>query len=249
MKIVGIIQARMGSSRFPGKVLKEAAGKPLILHMVERVLRCRRLDGLCVATSQGVKDDPLAAVVQRSPVRVYRGSESDVLDRYWKAAREEQADAVVRLTGDCPLHDPEVIDEVVDAYLKQKDSVDYLSNTLMRTYPDGLDVEVFSFEALRRAANEAADPFHREHVTPYIHRFRDGGGGPFRVAHHTLNSDFSHLRWTVNEPVDYRFVKQVFERLYPQDPAFGWLDVLSLMTREPHLLEINRHLVGQQGVA
>lgn len=241
MKVVGVIQARMGSSRLPGKVLKEVAGKPLLVHMLDRVLRSCRLDSVCLAIPIGSADDPIVDAINNR-VTIYRGSEEDVLSRYLIAASGEDADVVVRLTADCPLHDPEIIDDVVSAYNDRSHEVDYLSNTLTRTFPDGLDVEVFSFEALSRAEQEAVSPYHREHVTPYIYCSKDKVGSLFRIAEHKGMVDFSHLRWTVDEKEDYLLVKAIYEKLYPHNPAFGWMDIVSLVTRDLRLLQLNSHL-------
>jgi spore coat polysaccharide biosynthesis protein SpsF (cytidylyltransferase family) len=232
-RVVGILQARVGSTRLPGKVLLPAVGTPLIVHMIQRVRRAATLSALWLATSASPENDPLAALGSELGVPVFRGSEDDVLSRFAEIAERASADVVVRLTGDCPLHDPGVIDEVVRHFLRA--DADYVSNSLVPTYPDGLDVEVFSRTALDRAHREAQTPLQREHVTPYIHRFHDGPG-PFRVEHHRGPADFSHLRWTVDEPADYEFVRQVFEALHPANPAFGWLDVVALVTRKPALL-------------
>ena len=248
MKVVGIIQARTRSTRLPGKALREVCGKPLILHMLERVLRSLTLDAICLATSKEAADDPLASLGEAVGVSVFRGSESDVLDRFWRAARRENPDVVVRLTGDCPLHDPALIDEVIGAFLKRRGELDYLSNTLRRTYPDGLNVEVFSFGALDRAAKEATDPFHRIHVTPYIYQSGgERGGRAFRIGNHMGQADFSHLRWTVDEREDLEFVRKVFEALLPGKPDFSWQDVIALLTRTPAMLHLNPHLLANEG--
>lgn len=235
-RVVAILQARIGSTRLPGKVLLPAVGKPLIAHMIERVRRARRINEFWLATSASPENETLAQTVEALGVSVFRGSEEDVLSRFADVAARSRADVVVRLTGDCPLHDPAVIDEVIAHYLNA--DVDYVSNSLVPTYPDGLDVEVFSREVLDLAHRDAVNPVHREHVTPFIHRFHDAPG-PFRVEHHAGPADFSHLRWTVDEPADYAFVCRVFESLYPRNPDFGWLDVLALLTREPALLGQN----------
>ncbi len=245
-RTIAILQARMGSTRLPGKVLLPAAGKPLIEHMIERVRRAKTLDGLWLATSVDTVNDPLADCVDALGVPVFRGDENDVLSRYATVAQQAQADVVVRLTGDCPLHDPDVIDETVGIMLSRLDEIDYASNSLQATYPDGLDVEVFTRAALDRAQREASTQLQREHVTPFIHRYQDGPG-PFRVLHVHGRADFSHLRWTVDEPADYEFVRRIFDTLYPVRPDFGWLDVLALLTRQPELLTYNSHIVRNEG--
>ncbi len=246
MKVVGILQARMGSTRLPGKVLMRAAGMPLIRHMVDRVLRASRLDELWLATSEDPANDPLAGEMAAAAVPVFRGSEDDVLSRFAAVAQKTGADWVVRLTGDCPLHDPEIIDAVIGYAIDHADRFDYACNSLRPTYPDGLDVEVFTAKALLRAAREAITPLQREHVTPFIHRHHDGPG-PFRVGHFVGPADFSHLRWTVDEPEDYQVVKEIFEALYPANPEFGWLDILALVTRRPELIVCNSSILRNEG--
>jgi spore coat polysaccharide biosynthesis protein SpsF len=246
LKVVAILQARMGSTRLPGKVLLPAAGKSLIRHMLDRVGRCSTIDELWLATSEDKANNPLAAEVEKAGVNVFRGSEDDVLSRYATVAKRTGADWVVRLTGDCPLHDPSIIDTVVRFAIEHASEFDYVSNSLQPIYPDGLDVEVFTSTALARAAKEATTALQREHVTPFIHRYHDGPG-PFRVGRVIGPADFSHLRWTVDEPADYEVVKEIFEALYPGNPAFGWLDVLALVTRRPELIIKNSNIVRNEG--
>lgn len=246
MKVVGILQARMGSTRLPGKVLMQAAGMSLIRHMVDRVRRASRLDEFWLATSVDPANDPLADEMDLAGIPVFRGSENDVLSRYAAVMERTGADWIVRLTGDCPLHDPEIIDAVIDYSIGHADRFDYVSNSLQPTYPDGLDVEVFTADALSRAARDATTPLQREHVTPFIHRHHDGPG-PFRVGHFVGPADFSHLRWTVDEPVDYQVVREIFEVLYPANPNFGWLDVLALVTRRPELIVGNSDILRNEG--
>ncbi len=246
MKVVGILQARMGSTRLPGKALMQAAGMSLIRHMVNRVRRSSHLDELWLATSVDASNDPLADEMASAGIAVFRGSEDDVLSRFAAVAEQTGADWIVRLTGDCPLHDPEIIDAVISYAVDYADHFDYVCNSLRPTYPDGLDVEVFTREALSRAAREATTPLQREHVTPFIHRHHDGPG-PFRVGHYLGPADFSHLRWTVDEPKDYQVVKEILDVLYPANPEFGWLDVLALVTRRPELIVGNSSIVRNEG--
>ena len=245
-RVIAILQARMGSTRLPGKVLLPAAGKPLIAHMIERVRRARSLTQLWLATSEDANNDPLAQTVAALGIGVFRGSEHDVLSRYSAIAINTDADWIVRLTGDCPLHDPEIIDAVVDYAIANREHFDYVCNSLQPTYPDGLDVEIFTRASLDAAQQNATTSLQREHVTPYIHRFHDGPG-PFRIGHFHGPADFSHLRWTVDEPADYAFTKRIFETLYPTNPRFGWLDVLALLTREPDLLTYNGDILRNEG--
>ena len=236
MTTVAIIQARMTSSRLPGKVLADIAGKPLLHYMIERVRRSDRLDAIWVATTDNNTDDPVAELCEGMGVPVFRGDENDVLGRFAKAARAARADIVVRLTADCPLIDPTLIDEAIDAFVEG--DYDYLSNSIELSYPDGLDVEVFTRTALETADREAEHPFHREHVTPYMRTgtYPDLPAGDFRVCHMTAPADFSHLRWTVDTADDLARVRRLAALL---PPGFGWVDVLSLITRRPEILDTN----------
>ena len=233
MKIVGIIQARMSSTRLPGKVLLKAAGEPLIVHMLERVSRSRLLNHVRLATSEEKADDLLAEVVEKSGYNVFRGSLDNVLSRFHHIGKQAKADVIVRLTGDCPLHDPEVIDSVIGFFLDHKDACDYVSNVLPPTFPDGLDTEVFTFTVLDEAYRKACSSFDLEHVVPYVRRTSKERG---RIANYFGPADFSHLRWTVDEPEDYEFVKTIFDELYPQRKEFGWLDVIAWQTKDPKRL-------------
>ncbi len=233
-RVVAIIQARMGSTRLPGKVLREAAGRPLILHMLERVSRATRLDAVWLATTDRQRDDVLAEVVAAAGYAVFRGDEEDVLGRYHALALRERASVVVRLTGDCPLHDPQVIDEIVGEFLAPGRTAPLFTNARDRTYPVGLDTEVFEAAALHEAAAQAESPHAREHVTPHL--YREGA----EVVHVKLDADFSHLRWTLDTVEDYALIAAIFDALYPVKPTFGWLDVLALVTQRPELLTMNR---------
>jgi spore coat polysaccharide biosynthesis protein SpsF len=214
---LAILQARMTSSRLPGKVLAPVLGEPMIGRQLERLRRARRIDALVVATSTDPSDDPLAAYCGGLGVEVFRGSLSDVLERFRGAlATHPEAKAVVRLTADCPLADPAVIDEVIAHH--HAEDADYTSNTLgERTFPHGLDTEVIRAGALVDAAERAADPYEREHVTPYIYRRPDA----YRLAGVSRDPPLPHLRWTVDYPEDLAFVREIYARLYPSDPAFG----------------------------
>lgn len=223
----------MGSTRLPGKVLMTAVGKPLILHMLERVSRSETLDELWLATSELERDNVLADCVTDAGYQVFRGSEEDVLSRYYTLARSRRADVVVRLTGDCPLHDPAVIDHVVGRFLKETPPSGYGNNTLRRTYPVGLDTEVMTFAALERAHREATSQHDREHVTPYLYR------APHEVLCVQLETDFSHLRWTLDTEADYQLIREVFRALWTQNSLFSWHDALDFVTRRPDLITFN----------
>lgn len=243
MSVVAIIQARMSASRLPGKVLEDIAGEPMLVRVVERVKGAKSIDKVVVATSDQPADAAVEKLCKERGFSCFRGHENDVLDRFMKAAESigaKSGDTLVRITADCPLMDPAVIDKVVAA--KTAD-VDYATNVIRYTYPDGLDVEVFSFDSLARAWKEATDPVHREHVTPYIRTT-----GKFRVTNVECEVDWSKkdYRWTVDEPADLTFVRAVFERL-GKDRMFGMEEVTKLLEREPSLLNTNAGNMKNEG--
>ena len=213
---LAILQARMTSSRLPGKVMAPVLGEPMIGRQVERLRRARLIDKLVVATSVHESDDLLADYVQTLGVQVFRGPLDDVLERFRATlVRHPEAKAVVRLTADCPLADPEVIDQVIAHH--HASGADYTSNTLgTRTYPHGLDTEVIAPNALVDAAERADDPYEREHVTPYIYRRPE----TYRLAGLEREGSLADLRWTVDLPEDLAFVRDVYAKLYPFDPEF-----------------------------
>lgn len=239
MRTIAIVQARMRSTRLPGKSLADVAGRPLLLHVVERAMRAVLVDQVVVATSDDPADDAIVAACREDDVLAFRGSESDVLDRVYRAAWHHAATVVVRLTGDCPLLDPRVIDRVIDA--QRTGGFDLSSNTLEPTFPDGLDVEALDFHALRRAWREARLASEREHVTPYVTNHRD----LFTVTNVRHERDLSHLRWTVDEPQDLEFVRAVYAACGPG--PFGMDDVLGLLERDPTLAEMNSCFERNEG--
>lgn len=222
--ILAILQARMSSTRLPGKVMRPLAGEPMIGRQIERLRRAASLDRLVVATSTGGEDDALAVYCEGLGAPVFRGALDDVLGRFAAAVeRFGPADAVVRLTADCPLADPDVVDEVVRTHLA--DGADYTSNVLPnRTFPKGLDVEAVRTASLMAAAREAADPYEREHVTPFLYRRPER----FRIASVERSPSLAHLWWTVDTPEDYAFVSKVYDALYAANPTFTSEDVLRL---------------------
>jgi spore coat polysaccharide biosynthesis protein SpsF (cytidylyltransferase family) len=231
-RTVAIIQARMTSTRLPGKVLADICGKPALARMLERVQRATTVDQIIVATTDNASDDPVVALCEGKDVAVYRGSEMDVLGRYRQAAELFRADAIVRLTADCPMIDPEIIDQIVGKF--QSGHWDDVTNTSERTFPDGLDAEVFTLEALIDADANAKHIFLREHVTPYIRGSRpDLGSGDFKVGHIRYTADFSHIRWTLDTTDDLDRIRRLVGRL-PEE--FTWLEALSEATKTPELL-------------
>jgi spore coat polysaccharide biosynthesis protein SpsF len=237
VKIVAIIQARLGSTRLPGKVLRPLAGEPMLARVMERVRRAKKIDEVAVATTTAPSDDALAAFCADRHWPIFRGSEMDVLDRYVQAARSFSADAVVRITSDCPMIDPEVLDEVVSKFLRQQPKVDYLANILpQRTYPRGLDAEVIRRDVLERCHAEATDPWSREHVTAFIYQHPDR----FCLAGLTAPQDYSQHRWTVDTPEDLALIERIYDHFGSSD--FSWQETLALVDAHPEWMEINSHV-------
>lgn len=237
MKTVAIIQARMGSTRLPGKVLKKVLGKPLLEYQLERVKKSRLIDEIVVATTVKEQDQPIVDFCMEKGVSCYRGSEEDVLARYYEAAKAYEADIVVRLTSDCPVIDPGVIDRVIQAFLEDEEA-DYVSNTLERTFPRGMDTEVFSFQALEQAFQSARMQSEREHVTPYIWKNSDR----FSIKSVFHRDDLSIHRWTVDTPEDFELIKKMIEHLYRVQRDFSMEDMLQLLDQHPQWKEINAHI-------
>lgn len=236
MKIAAIIQARVGSSRLPNKVLKDLCGARVLDRVLHRLGRSQRIQDLLVATTTATQDEAIVEHCQRAGVEVFRGSELDVLDRYYRAAERLRADVLVRITSDCPLIDPEVTDATIQAFLDH--GADYASNVRVRTYPRGLDTEVMSGKALERAWREARQPYQREQVTPYIYE----NPGEFKLHGIENDTDCSQHRWTLDTPEDLQFLQAVYARFGGRDD-FGWREVLELVEADPSLADINRHIV------
>lgn len=240
-KILAIVQARMGSSRLPGKVLMDILGKPLLWHLINRLKNARLVDEIVIATSNNQNDDPIVKFAQENGIGYYTGSELDLVDRFYQAANKFGADAIVRITADCPLVDPVLVDRIIKLYLDKEGSLDYVSNVNPRTYPDGLDVEVFSFQALKRVWNEIKDPFKREWITTNFYEHPE----EYRIANVENNEDLSLMRWTVDYKDDLDFVREIYQRLYKEDSIFLMEDILEFLKKHPELMEINKSHVGQ----
>jgi spore coat polysaccharide biosynthesis protein SpsF len=238
MKTVAIIQARMGSTRLPGKVMRTLCGKTILGHVLARVKAAKRLDTIVVATTAAEADQEIVEECRRWNVASFRGSEADVLARYHGAATVIQAETIVRITSDCPLYDPTLLDDMLIAFAaarRQNPPVDYLSNTQRRTYPRGLDTEIFTFAALDRAWHETAQPHEREHVTPYFYQHPER----FRLQSYEAAADHSGLRWTLDTPEDWEFVAAIYAALGQTDSLFTTSDILRLLEQQPHLGKIN----------
>ncbi len=237
MNTVAIVQARMGSTRLPNKVMRHVCGRPMIGLLLERLARAKRVDRIVLATTDNAADDALAAHVAGLGYSVFRGSEHDVLARYHGAAVQARAEIVVRVTGDCPLIDPDVVDAVLHA--REAAGAGYASNIVPPTFPDGLDTEAFTFAALDDAQQNATEPQDREHVTFRIER-------DATKAYYTNDVDHSLERWTVDEPEDFAVVEKVFEHFHPRTD-FSWHEVIDLRAKRPEIFAANRHFIRNEG--
>jgi len=238
-RVVGIVQARMGSTRLPGKVLLDIAGRPMLARVMHRLGQAASLDARAVATSYLAQDDPIAELCLREHYRCFRGEPHDLLDRYYRAALELEAEVVVRVTADCPLLDPELVDQTVQAFQEADPPADFAANRLprRRTYPIGLDTEVCSRSALEQAWREAVEPHQREHVMPFLYEHPER----FRLLLLDADGDLGDLRWTVDTPEDLTFVREVYSRMAPRED-FGWLEVLQLVRAHPQVAALNAHV-------
>lgn len=240
--VICIIQARMGSTRLPEKVLMPILCEPMLVRQIERVKHSQLIDRIVIATTTKKEDDSVAVIAKKIGVHCFRGNEHDVLDRLYLAAKDSHADVVVRLTGDCPLSDPKVIDETIGFFLNNLDDIDYTSKPV--NYPEGLDVEVFSFSVLERAWKEAIKPSEREHVTPYIYHHPE----IFKIkTYKKEGGNFSDMHWSVDTLEDLTFVRTIFEKIYPNNNNFSYEDVLKLLEENPKLLSINKGGTGYEG--
>ncbi|WP_085992721.1 cytidylyltransferase domain-containing protein [Oceanobacillus senegalensis] len=237
MKVVAIIQARMGSTRLPGKTLKPVLEKPLLAYQLERVQNSQYLDEVLVATTNKRIDNQIISLCQSLKVAYFRGPEDDVLKRYYLAAKQVKADIVIRLTADCPLIDPSQIDTIVKYFLDNQ-KLQYVSNTLNRTFPRGMDIEVFSFQILKEAHEKAKTKKEREHVTIYMTKILKS----FQIYNVTYRKDYSHYRWTVDTMDDFILIKKIVEELYPKKQHFTLEDIIQLMEKNSNWQLINQHV-------
>ena len=234
----------MGSTRLPGKSLAMIGDMPLLSHVIQRLKEVKNADKIIVATTTSVKDAPIVELAKKEGVEYFCGSEDDVLDRYYQAAKKFNAEILVRITADCPLLDPEVVDNVINAFINGK--FDYVSNTNPPTYPDGLDVEVFSFTALETAWKEAKLTSEREHVTPYIWKHPE----KFRLFNVINDIDLSRMRWTVDEKEDLEFVRKVYSYLKENKKVdFSMEAVLRVLSERPEFFLINKRFTRNEGYA
>lgn len=238
MRVVCVVQARMGATRLPGKPLKKILGRPILSYLVERLRRATSIDEIVIATTTEKQDDEIALWCQKEEISCYRGSEHDVLHRYVEAARPHHADVVVRVTGDCPLIDPAVVDTVVNFFLQNAPKYDYVANTVQRSYPRGLDVEVFSMKALEKIEKIAKRAEEREHVTLYFYEHPE----EFSIGSVVRSGEFSTDRWTVDTPEDLHLITKIIEMLYPVKSDFQMQDIFELLEAHPELRKINAHI-------
>jgi len=233
-----IIQARMGSQRLPGKVMKPLAGEPALYRILERLSNCKTIDEIIVATTNNPEDSQIVSLAKDFGVKFYRGSNEDVLLRFYQSATEFSLDVIIRITADCPFIDSEIIDRMLIKFNKlntNRKHCEYLSNIARRKFPRGLDVEIFSYSVLEKINKMAKNPYDREHVTTYIRN----NPKEFKTARYTPLVDNSKYRWTLDEKDDYEFISRVYEGLYYQNPKFRYKDILKYLNQNPELALIN----------
>lgn len=240
MKVVCLVQARVGSTRLPGKILKEICGKTILHHEIDRLKKCKEIDEIVIATTDKEDDDKIVNEAKKLSVKYFRGSENDVLSRFYYSAKENNADIIVRVTSDCPCIDFEILDKML-IYFKEKykeKQVDYLSNTIKRTYPRGYDIEIFTFSALEKSYINAEKEYEREHVTPYIYDKTNN----FLKLSFENKEDYSKYRVTLDTIEDFIVIKNIFENLYYKNPYFKLNDVVQYLNNNLHIVDINKHI-------
>ncbi len=237
-----IVQARMGSTRLPGKILKKVMGRPLLEYQIERLKKIKEVSDVVIATTTNQGDDPIVRLCRKLSCSYFRGSEDDVLLRYYDAAIEFGAKYIVRINADCPLIDPKVVETVIKYFHANSEKYDYVSNILEQSYPIGLHTEIFSMNALQKANANANDPIEREHVTPYIYRNPD----LFRLGSVILDVDLSYYRWTVDYPEDFDLVEKIIEGIYPIKVDFDMYDIINYLRSNSYLMTINNKITKDQ---
>lgn len=244
MNIVAIVQARLGSTRLPSKILKTIMDKTLLEIQIERMSKSKLISKIVVATTDNQRDDELVEFCKSKSYNVYRGSEYDVLDRHFHAGMENHADAIIKIPSDCPLIDPKIIDKVIKYFIDNFPKYDYVSNLHPASYPDGNDVEIMKFETLSKAWRQSDKQYQREHTTPYIYEHKS----KFSLGNVVWESgiDLSEkVRLTLDYEEDYQLIKEIYERLYPKNADFDLQDILNLLEEESELLKINEKYTGQ----
>lgn len=243
--IIAIIQARMGSTRLPGKIMKELCGKPQLWHVVKRVESCAAVDKVVLATSTAPENDAVEIFCHKSDIDCFRGDEQDVLDRYYQAALSvgaKSGDAIMRITADCPVIDPKIIGELIALF--QQEKPDYASNVFPPTYPDGLDAEIFAFDTLEKVWREAEEKAEREHVTLRIRN----RSNEFAIVNLAQEQDQSSMRWTVDEPADFEVIKAVYENLYREGKVFTFSEILDFFALHPEIAKLNEKFQRNEGM-
>jgi len=237
-KTAAIIQARMGSTRLPGKVMKDLKGKPVLWHVIERVKQAKNIGQIIIATTTHKRDEIIFEKAKEWGVKAYQGSEEDVLARYYEAANKYEIDTVVRITSDCPLIDPHVTDKIVEYYKNNNYTLvtNAGSNLSNRTYPRGLDTEVFSFEVLEKAYRKAEEKYQREHVTPYIYeKYND-------IVYYKNNKDLSNYRLTLDTKEDFKLIKKIYDKLYQGEHDFYLKNIVKFLNMNEELLILNQNI-------
>jgi len=236
MKILAIVQARMGSTRLPDKVLADIESKPMVWHVIERLKCSEKLDDIVLAIPIGEKDNILEKFARKNNIKYFRGSEKNVLSRYYETAKKFEADIVLRITADCPLIDSKIVDLIIKKHLYA--NADYTSNVLKRTYPKGLDVEVISFEALEKSFQEAQTQADKEHVTLYVRNHPER----FKRINVENNKNLSDFRWCVDEEKDLKFVREIYKKLYQKENIFFMQEIVNFLKKEPELVKTNKEI-------
>lgn len=236
MKVVAIVQARMASSRLPGKVMLPIENHSVLGHVILRLKTVPLVDEIVIATTLNPEDNVIVEESRKYNVSVHRGSVEHVLSRYYEAAIKSSADVVVRVTSDCPLIDPVVTNNIIKFFLHS--DTDYVSNKINETFPRGLDTEVFKMASLKYAYENAYNDIHREHVTPYIYLHPN----KFELLNYNCIEDYSYYRWTLDTHEDYLLIKEIYSHLYKPEQIFSWLEAIELMNKNPQLKKINEHV-------
>lgn len=239
--VLCIVQARLNSTRLPGKVLLPLKNRPVIEHVFNQLSFATKLNNIILATSTEESDNKLEVWAINNSKEIFRGNLNDVLERYYFAAKKYNGDIIVRITGDCPLIDPKIVDTVVNEFVEG--GFDYFSNTINPTFPDGLDTEVFSYDALETTYFNAKLKSEREHVTPYI----KNNPGTFKLGGFENKVNYEKYRWTIDNQEDYEFLKIIFEKLYIEDQYISWKDVIRFIDDKPEIININKHIKRNEG--
>lgn len=244
MKIIGVIQARINSERLAGKAMLEILGKPMIWHIYCRLKNSKLLTDVVISTGEFTNNAPICKYAQNHNIPYFSGSEIDLIDRLYQTAVKLEADAIVRITADCPLADPKIIDKLISEFIEKHDQYDIVTNCQVRTFPHGLDVEIYSTDILKKLWQEIKEPQLREWFPFYIEK----NPTQFRILNIKNSVDQSNLRWTVDYPEDFEFIKQIYQNLYSENTVFGMADVLNLLKTKPDLAKINSKYVGYHNV-